>query len=216
MTYLETINQVMLRMRESAVTSWDQSDYSRLIGRLVNDAKREVENLHQWSGLKTLIDANVVANDTEVTFTGTNKRTRVIQVYNDTEDCMMFKRDRNTIIRWREQENPSQSARPDWWAMQGHDDDGNVILELWPDSDGSYTLTLDAIVPQDDISTNNTEITIPTDAIYLRATALALAERGDDQGQAFQQLMREYQIALNDAVQQDLDNAHIDDSWVTV
>lgn len=215
MTFLEVVNRVLLRMRESEVTGWDDSNYSRLVGRLVNDAKREVENTHQWAGLKTLTDVSVSASDTSAAFSGTNKRTRIINIYNDTDNCRLHRRDRDTIVRWREQSDSTQSGAPNWWGFAGHDASGNVQVELWPDSDGSYTLTLDAIVPQGEIETNNTEITIPAEAIMLRATALALAERGDDQGQTFAQVMNEYQIALNDAIVQDKDNAAISDAWYT-
>ncbi len=43
-TYLSMVNDVLTRLRESTVSSVTQNDYSSLIGSLVNDAKREVED----------------------------------------------------------------------------------------------------------------------------------------------------------------------------
>ena len=44
-TYLQLVNDVLTRLREATVTNVSDTDYSSLIGKLVNDAKREVESL---------------------------------------------------------------------------------------------------------------------------------------------------------------------------
>ncbi len=213
MTYLEAINGVLLRMRLSQVSSWDASDYTKLIGQFVNEAKREVEDAHEWHALRTTIDASIVATDTTVTFAGTSERTRVIQVFNDTNNTPMFPRPRNRIVYLRNVGSTSD-ARPDWYALSGYNASGEITLDLWPGSDGAYDLTLDCINPQADLSSNNTRISIAPSPIRLRALALALAERGDDQGQTFAQVMNEYQIALNDAVVRDQDNGPDHEAWV--
>jgi hypothetical protein len=213
-TFLECINLVLRRLREASVTSWDQNDYSQLVGRLVNDAKREIENVHMWTTLKTQVDAAIVANATSATFTGTNNRTRIIAVYNDTDDCRLTPVSRDRIQFWREIGTESAGA-PQHWSMKGWDSSEDIQIELYPKSGGSYTLTADAVVPQDDLAVNGTVISVPGYVVYLRASALALAERGDDQGQSFAQLMNEYQIGLNDAVVMDQDASCIDMAWVT-
>ena len=43
-TYLDLVNDVLVRLREAQVTSVSQNGYSSLIGALVNDAKRETED----------------------------------------------------------------------------------------------------------------------------------------------------------------------------
>jgi len=42
MTYLESINASLKRLRENTVTSVTANTYSQLIGELINEAKREV------------------------------------------------------------------------------------------------------------------------------------------------------------------------------
>ena len=39
MTYLQLVNAVMRRLREEEITTVDESDYAKLIGDFVNDAK---------------------------------------------------------------------------------------------------------------------------------------------------------------------------------
>ncbi len=49
MTYLEIINEVLARLRESSVQTSAQTTYSSLVGRFVNDAKRQVEDAYSWN-----------------------------------------------------------------------------------------------------------------------------------------------------------------------
>lgn len=49
--YLQLVNDVLVRLRESPVSTVSQTSYSSLIGALVNDSKREVEDSWQWSAL---------------------------------------------------------------------------------------------------------------------------------------------------------------------
>lgn len=215
MTYLEAVNAVLLRLRQSEVSSWDASNYSKLIGQFVNEAKREVEDAHEWHALRTTIDAAIVVDATEVIFNGTSQRTRIIQVFNATNNTLMYPRERNWIIKQRNL-GTQTTAEPTYYSMGTYNSEGEIKLELWSTSDGAYDLTLDAIVPQNDLAENNTMITIPPDPVKLRALALALAERGDDGGQPFAQVMQEYNIALTDAVNRDKDNGPYHEAWVVV
>ena len=51
MTYLELVNDVLIRLREAEVETVSQTDYSKLIGKFVNDAKRQVEDAYSWNVL---------------------------------------------------------------------------------------------------------------------------------------------------------------------
>ncbi len=214
MTYLEAINAVLLRLRQSQVSSWDANDYSKLIGQFVNEAKREVEDAHEWHALRTYALSALIGNGSEAAdFSDTNQRTRIVQVFNNTEDAPMYQKPRNQIVRLRNV-GTTTTGCPSFYAGGGFTATGQIRLELWPTSDGSYTITLDAIVPQDDLTENNTMIKVPPNPVKLRALALALAERGDDGGQPFAQVMQEYNIALTDAVNRDKDNGPHHEAWV--
>lgn len=212
MTFLEAINQVMVRLRESEVTAWDVNTFSKLIGRMVNDAKREVEDAHEWHALRTTKAGAVAADDASVVFDDTNQRTRMIQVFNDTGDSKLHIKTRNEIIRLRSVGNAS-TGQPCFYSLKGYNSEGAVQLEIWPTSDGAYDLSLDCIVPQADLASNATIITVAPDPIVLRALALALAERGDDAGTSFNMAMAEYRIALDDAINRDKDNGADYEAW---
>jgi len=53
MTYLELVNNVLRRLRETEVTTVQSTAYSKLIGDIVNDAKRLVEDAWDWKVLNT-------------------------------------------------------------------------------------------------------------------------------------------------------------------
>ena len=71
MTYRELINQVLIRLREDTVASdWsgainDSStvnDYQKVIGSLINDAKRSIESYHDWLVLRETVNVSTVAS----------------------------------------------------------------------------------------------------------------------------------------------------------
>lgn len=59
-SYLQLVNDVLIRLREPQVASVGQTTYSALIGALVNDAKREVEDAWQWSCLLDYLTFNCI------------------------------------------------------------------------------------------------------------------------------------------------------------
>ena len=48
MTYLELINDVLVRLREPTVSTNLETTYSTLLGKFVNDAKRQIEDAFAW------------------------------------------------------------------------------------------------------------------------------------------------------------------------
>ena len=48
-TYLELVNDILVRMREPEVSTVQENVLSKLVGRLVNDAKRQVEDAYSWN-----------------------------------------------------------------------------------------------------------------------------------------------------------------------
>ena len=53
--HLDLINNVLRRLREDQVVTVNGTDYSSLIGDLVNDAKKVVENSFDWTALRDAI-----------------------------------------------------------------------------------------------------------------------------------------------------------------
>jgi hypothetical protein len=56
-TYLQAVNSVLRRLRESEVSTVSESAYSKMIGELVNDAKASVEAAYGWNALTETLTA---------------------------------------------------------------------------------------------------------------------------------------------------------------
>ena len=63
MTYLDLVNNVLRRLRETEVNSVQDSAYSKLIGDLVNDAKNLVDSSWDWSMERKIITTTLTVND---------------------------------------------------------------------------------------------------------------------------------------------------------
>ena len=70
MTFLELINDVLIRLRETQVSTNAETGYSTLIGKFVNDAKRQVEDAFSWNILGTDITITTVAATYQYALTG--------------------------------------------------------------------------------------------------------------------------------------------------
>jgi len=69
MTYLELVNDVLVRLRETAVSTVSETSYSSLIGKFVNDAKRQIEDAYAWNVLGTTITLSTTAGGAGVVTT---------------------------------------------------------------------------------------------------------------------------------------------------
>ena len=120
MTYLEIINQVLARLREDEVTSPTETTYSSLIGKYVNQAKREVEDAWEWVGLRNTIQATTVSGDYRYTLDDVKERFRITSVFNDTTNREIFPRESSWMTQ---QFNPNgTTGEPQYYDIAGVDE----------------------------------------------------------------------------------------------
>lgn len=84
MTYLQLVNSVLRRLREEEVTTVDESDYSKLIGDFVNDAKRQVEDAWDWTALRNTYTLTTTSGTSTYALTDFGVRSNVLYVHNET------------------------------------------------------------------------------------------------------------------------------------
>jgi hypothetical protein len=89
MTYLELVNDVLVRLREPTVSTVIQTTYSSLIGKFVNDAKRQIEDAYAWNVLGQTITLSTVAGTYSYSLTGSGQKFQVIDVLNVTSNIGM-------------------------------------------------------------------------------------------------------------------------------
>lgn len=198
-TYLDLVNNVLIRLRETTVSSVGDTPYSSLIGVLVNDAKREIEDAYQWSALESTIVLPTVAGQREYTLTGSGRRFRVADVLNNTEDIFM-QQAAGTWINRQYYLADVQNAAPIYYNFVGLDSNGDTSVELWPQPDAVYSLRFNLYIPQADLVNNADTVKVPHHLVQMLAYANAVAERGEDGGQSFSELYQKYRLSLADAI----------------
>ena len=210
-TYLQLVNNVLIRLRETEVSSVGDTPYSSLIGVLVNDAKREIEDAYSWNVLSQTIVIPTVANQPSYTVTGSGQRFKVDSVLNDTENVTMSQVSRDWLDR-QYYLATVQNAAPVYYCFDGVSNDDNVI-RVWPQPDKVYSLRINLNVPQNDLSSNGDLIKVPPHLVQMLAYANAVAERGEDGGQSFSELYQKYRLALSDAIALDANRYDEQVSW---
>lgn len=181
MTYLECVNRVLRRLRESEVTTVNETPYSTLIGDLVNVVKIEIEDAWDWSALRTTLTATTTSSLFNYVLVGSGTRLRVLDVINDTDDFFIEQRG----TRWFDQQfllNAQQFGSPLYYNFNGVDINGDTQVDFFPIPDGVYSVRINVILPQADLTADNTQIQIPANLLVEGALARAISERGEDGG----------------------------------
>lgn len=199
-TYLQIVNNVLTRLREQTVAGVNDTTYSSLIGVLVNDAKREIEDAHDWQCLADTILVNTVGGTASYTLTGSGQRFRVSEVINDTHNAMMEYVDNTWIQRQYYIADSTQQSAPYYFSYDGVDGNGDTKVNLFPVPDGVYQLRWGVTVPQDDLSSDSTTAKVPAHLIEMLAYAKAVGERGEDGGSNFSELYQQYRLSLADSI----------------
>lgn len=198
-TYLQLVNNVLIRLRETEVSSVGDTPYSSLIGVFVNDAKREIEDAHDWNALATTILVNTVANTRTYTLTGSGVRFRTDDVINDTQDCPMTQVSKDWLNR-QYYLGTVQNAAPVYYSYPSVDASGDTQVDVWPRPDKAYNLRFEVIIPQNDLTANSDIVKVPAHLVQLLAYAKAVGERGEDGGSSFGEIYQQYRLALADAI----------------
>lgn len=182
-TFLQAVNSVLRRLRETEVATVNENAYSKMIGELVNDAKSSVEAAYGWNALSDTLTADTTADVFSYVLTGSGVRFKTVDVMNDTTNIIM----QLAPTTWMNQQfvmaNPAKGP-PVYYNFNGVDSNGDTLVDLYPIPDGAYTIRLNMILPQASLVNDADVIKVPADVVTLNAYARALVERGEDGGLA--------------------------------
>lgn len=215
MTYLQIINAVLRRLRETEVTDVDETDYSKLIGEYVNSVKKEVEAAWDWNALRTTLTLNTVASTFNYTLVGSGSRFRVSDVVNDTSNYMMQPRS----AQWMNQRFltvDQQLSTPSFYSFNGVDSNQDSAVDLYPIPDGVYTIRFNVTIPQDDLVANTDTLLIPSEPVIQGTLARAISERGEDGGRLSNDQYILYRSALADEIAIEAGRFSDETIWYTV
>ena len=214
MTYLQLVNLVLDRLRENPVESVSETPYSALIGKFVNDAKRQVEDAWNWDALSVTLPLTTAANISTYVLTGSGLKPKHISV-NDTTNKSRLS---NVPIKWifdQQQLATVSNAQPAYYAWNVNDGTDSKV-ELFPTPDGAYLLKFNLYVNQPALADNGDVLTLPHEAIEMGAYARALVERGEDGGLSSSEAYGLFKGILADQIALESSRFTENDAWVPV
>jgi hypothetical protein len=213
-TYLQMVNEVLMRLREDTVSTVSQSNYSKMIGLYVNDAKKQVEEAWDWDALTVSIPVTITPAATRYTVPGSGTRFKVVEVNNvSTGFKHPLRRVAYQDLLTREQMATSVIvAAPSWYAWYGNDGtDGTVAI--YPTPAATYQLAFNMNVPQVDLVNDTDVILVPSDPVVAGAFARALVERGEDGGLSSSEAYGLYRGILADRISLEQARSEEYDVW---
>jgi hypothetical protein len=199
MTYLELVNDVLVRLRETAVSTVPETSYSALIGKFVNDAKRQIEDAYAWNVLGTTITLSTTSGTYSYALTGAGQKFQVIDVINVTSNVGMKNIDFASMNRKQNFSTPV-SGIPYEYAFDGVDASYDTKVTLYPRPDGVYSIPFSLTVPQATLSSDATIVAVPDVLVVQNAYARALVERGEDGGLSSSEAYQLYKAMLSDYI----------------
>jgi hypothetical protein len=199
MTYLDLINNVLRRLREDTVDTANATDYSHLIGDLVNDAKKIVENSFDWTALRDSITVNTVSGTDTYSLTGSGDLAVIKDVMNTTSKRFMHLRSKEYFNNVTYNTTP-QSGSPDYFTFVGTDTNKDLEVQVYPKPDAAYALRFDVVKPQADLTTDSDSLLAPNNPVIQLSYAMALRERGETGGQSAAEQFAVASTSLSDAI----------------
>ena len=219
MTYRELINQVLIRLREDTISAdWSGnindsgtvSAYHKVIGSLVNDSKRGVEERHDWLNLRESITFNTVVGTKNYNL-NSGQEFKIIDAMNNTTGHHLHQVSKVYIntVKYPTDDN----GQPLYYGFNGSDSSNNLKIDLSPVPSEVQTLSFDICKYQDVLSTAASVLKIPAQPVILGAWARAIAERGEDGGTQSSLAAQEAGEALKQAIILDSGNTQYETDW---
>jgi hypothetical protein len=199
MQYIQLVNSVLRRLRETEVSSVADNAYSKMIGEFVNDAKRQVEDAYAWNALTDTLSAVTAIDLFNYVLVGSGQRFRVMDVINDTDDFFLKYQTTNEMNRLFLMTS-SEKGSPRYYNFNGVDANGDTQVDLYPIPDGVYNVRFNIIRPQLPLETDADRLLVPHEPVIFNACARAFAERGEDGGIASGEMYALYNQSLADAI----------------
>ena len=199
MTYLELVNDVLVRLRESTVSTVGETTYSSLIGKFVNDAKRQIEDAYTWNCLSQTVTVTTTSGTSSYSLTGVGQKFRVVDAINTTSLVSLTDIPFVDMNRKLNFGSPAQSI-PTEYCFNGVDGSGDTKVSLFPVPNGVFTLLFDVVVPQAALSSDSTSVKVLDYLVAQSAYARALIERGEDGGTSSSEAYALFRGMLSDAI----------------
>jgi hypothetical protein len=184
LTFLQIVNRVLERLRETSVANYNSTDYSTMIAGLVNSVKSDIELSWQWHAMRDTFTVATSDNVAQYALTDAGMTAKIIDAWNTTTGQQLIK---GTVPSFNQKffgvgSNSVQTGSPTEFLQAGLDANHDPVVDVWPiPVTGQLdTLKFNAYVPQDDLAANGTVPLVPQNVLIEETIARAQNERGDE------------------------------------
>lgn len=185
-TFLQIVNKVLVRLRESTVASFSTTDYSTMIANLVNQVKSEIENAWYWNALRGSYSVSAVSPTTQYSLTGTGTDAVILDAWNRTFGNEITK-GTNAEFNANFLGTPLSVSLPTTivseYLQTGLDANYDIKVDVYPVPSSAQTLVFNCYVPQADLALDGTIPLVPQNVLIEETIARAMLERGDQGAQ---------------------------------
>jgi hypothetical protein len=213
-TYLDLVNDVLIRMREPEVTTVNENTLSKLVGRLVNDAKRQVEDAYAWNALTDTLIIETTANTYGYVLTGSGTRFKVIDAQDNTNKSVINALSTKLMSQYLL--NNTSPGNPLYYNFNGIHSTGDTKVDFYPVPNAGLTLYFNLYIPQAELTSDTTTVLVPKEPVVLGAFARALVERGEDGGLNSSEAYGLYKASLADAIAIESSRYVEEETWEAV
>jgi len=200
MTYLEIVNSILVRLREPTVSTVGLDAYSTLIGKFVNDAKRQVEDAYDWNVLGQEKTVTTTSGTYVYSLTGAGQKFRESSSPLNTTSNVVMRNISVADMRQKQNFTPIVTNIPAQYCFEGVDANGDVEVQLYGRPDGVYTIKFFLTIPQAALTSDGTSVLVPDVVVEQNAYARALVERGEDGGLSSSEAYNLYRSMLADYI----------------
>lgn len=211
-TFLNLVNDVLRELREPTVSTWNENDYSTLVGGWINACKREAENIWRWTALRRTFEINTTEDVVTYSLTGTDERVQVLDAWNETEETELTKTTWQYMNSLFFGDQTPQEGPAELWVPNGvNTSTGAYQVDIWPvPTAAAQVLQFNVYAPQLDLDEDADVMVVPHRAVVEGALARAKHERGEDGGVSKAEQEDFMRRALADSIAIDA-NQHVED-----
>lgn len=213
-TFLELVNDVLVRLREPEVSTVNENTLSKIVGKMVNDAKRQVEDAYNWNALTATLTAVTIPAVFNYALVGIGNRFKVIDVWDSTSASTLSpvstrQMNQNFLLG----NTTATIGAPSEYNFNGVSSLGDAQVDIWPVPDKAYTIFFNLYIPQEALAADADQMLVPKEPVILLAKAMALVERGEDGGLSNSEAYGIYKSSLSDAIAIESSRYPDEDSW---
>lgn len=197
---LSLVNDVLVRLREPEVSTVNENVLSKLVGKFVNDAKRQVEDAYNWNALTSTLTAVTTAETFNYVLTDTGARFKVIEIYNSTSRSFLEPQSSRQMTQNFLSSPTPVHGIPAYYSFNGINLNGDTQVDVFPIPDAAYTLFFNLYIPQDELVNDGDNMLVPKEPVVLLAYARSLVERGEDGGLSSSEASAMFRSSLADYI----------------